>query len=67
MKVSVRNGTELAGYEQIKEAGCRLFHSQGYDNTSVKDVINKLQIRKQEFYRYIKLEDGPLEAIWSES
>ena len=67
MKFSSRGYNELAVYQQIKEAGSRLFDAQGYENTSVSDVIAKLQIREHEFYLYFKSKDELLEAIWSES
>ncbi len=67
MKFSNRHYNELAVYQQIKEAGCHLFNSQGYENTSVSDVVAKLQMREQEFYLYFKSKGELLEAIWSES
>ncbi len=67
MKFSSRDYNELAVYQQIKEAGRRLFNSQGYENTTIFDVIAKLQMREHEFYLYFKSKDELLEAIWSES
>lgn len=67
MKLSSRGYNELAVYQQIKEAGSRLFDSQGYGNTTISDVIAKLKMREHEFYLYFKSKDELLEAIWSES
>jgi len=57
----------LGVYQQIKEAGRRLFISQGFENTSVFEVMDKLQMKENEFYQYFKTKDQLLEVIWSES
>ena len=65
MKVQI--GDESILYNQIKEAGCTLFRSQGFDNTSVTDIVRKLQIREQDFFTFFKSMDELLEVVWSES
>ena len=60
-------GSESILYNQIKEAGCTLFRSQGFENTSVTDIVQKLQIREQDFFLYFKSVDELLEVVWSES
>ena len=60
-------GSESILYNQIKEAGCTLFRSQGFENTSVTDIVQKLQIREQDFFFYFKSVDELLEVVWSES
>jgi AcrR family transcriptional regulator len=54
-------------YNQIKEAACVLFRSQGFENTSVSDLIEKLQIEEQSFFIYFQSMDELLEVVWSES
>jgi len=65
VKVQINN--ESAMYNQIKEAGCTLFKSKGFDETSVADVIQKLQIREQDFFLYFRSMDELLEVVWSGS
>ena len=65
MKVQIGDDSNL--YNQIKEAGCTLFQSQGFDNTTVSDIVQKLQIREQDFFFYFKSVDELLEVVWSES
>ena len=65
MKAEIENESVI--YNQIKEAGCTLFKSQGFDETSVTDVVQKLQISKEDFFTYFKSMDELLEAVWSES
>ena len=54
-------------YNQIKEAACVLFRSQGFENTSVSDLIEKLQIEERFFFLYFQSMDELLEVVWSES
>jgi AcrR family transcriptional regulator len=54
-------------YNQIKEAACVLFRSQGFENTSVSDLIEKLQIEERFFFIYFQSMDELLEVVWSES
>jgi AcrR family transcriptional regulator len=54
-------------YNQIKEAACVLFRSQGFENTSVTDLIEKLQIEERSFFIYFQSMDDLLEVVWSES
>ena len=65
MKVQIENESVI--YNQIKETGCTLFKSQGFDETSVTDLVQKLQIREQDFFIYFKSMDELLEVVWSES
>lgn len=58
---------ELHLYSQMKEAGRELFTSKGFENTSVSDLIQKLDIEEQTFYEYFESLDHLLEVIWSES
>lgn len=58
---------ELHLYSQIKEVGCELFQSKGFENTSVTDLTDKLQIKEQTFYEYFQSMDHLLEVVWSES
>jgi AcrR family transcriptional regulator len=54
-------------YNQIKEAACFLFRLRGYENTSVTDLVEKLQNEEQSFFIYFQSMDEHLEVIWSES
>lgn len=52
---------------QIKEAANVLFRTQGYDNTSVTDFVEKMHIEKQIFFIYSQSMGNLLEVVWSES
>ena len=65
MKVQI--GNESIMYNEIKEAGCTLFRSQGFEETSVVDLVQKIHIREQDFYIYFRSIDELLEFVWSES
>jgi len=65
MKVQI--GDESILYNEIKKAGCTLFRSQGFEDTSVTDLVQKIQIREQDFFIYFKSMDELLEVVWSES
>ena len=54
-------------HNQIKEAANVLFQTQGFDNTSVTDFVEKLHIEKQTFFIYFQSMDDLLEVVWSES
>lgn len=60
-------GEDSITYNQIKEAACLLFRSQGFKNTSVADLAKKLRIEEQTFFRYFQSMDELLEVVWSES
>ena len=57
----VRKGTTLK--VKILETAHLLFSDKGYDNTSVNDIINKLNISKGAFYHYFNSKDEVLDAI----
>ena len=65
--MTLRLGDDLNIYYQIKEAACVLFRSQGFENTSVTDLIEKIQIEELSFYTYFQSMDELLEVVWSES
>jgi len=54
-------------YNQIKATAGVLFRSQGFENTSVTDLIEKAQIEEQTFFLYFQSMDELLEVVWSES
>lgn len=53
--------------DRIKEAGCVLFRSKGFDNTTVADLLVKVNIEEQVFFSYFESLDELLEVVWSES
>lgn len=65
MTLRLENDSNI--YNQIKEAACVLFRSQGFENTSVSDLIEKLQIEERFFFIYFQSMDELLEVVWSES
>lgn len=52
---------------RIKEAATVLFRSQGFENTTVNQLIEKLQIEEQIFFHHFQSLDELLEVVWSES
>ncbi len=56
-----RKGTALK--LKILETAHLLFSEEGYDKTSVNDIINKLGISKGAFYHYFNSKDDVLDAI----
>lgn len=48
---------------EIIDASCRLFLSKGYDNTTMKDVMEELKIAKGTIYHYFKSKDDLLDAV----
>lgn len=64
--MGVSSIAELTVYEQIKEAGCDLFRSQGFKETLLTDLVEMLQTRELDFYRYFNSMDELLAVIWSE-
>lgn len=65
--MTLQPGEDPSIYNQIKEAACVLFRSQGYKNTSVTDLVEKMHIEEQTFFIYFKSMDELLEVVWSES
>ena len=65
--MTLQHGGDSNMYSQIKKAACVLFRSQGFDNTSVSDLIEKLHIEEQTFFIYFRSMDELLEVVWSES
>jgi AcrR family transcriptional regulator len=49
--------------EEIIEAASRLFLVKGYDRTTMKDVMERLQIAKGTIYHYFKSKEELLEAV----
>lgn len=43
-----------------------LFDMKGYDNTSLDEVCEHLQIQEKVFYLFFRSKDDLLEAVWSE-
>ncbi len=52
---------------RIKDAARELFHAKGFDDTTVSDLLNKVQIEEQQFLAIFQSMDELLEAVWSES
>lgn len=52
---------------KIMRTACELFRSKGFENTSVADLLKKLQIEEQVFFAHFKSMDELLEVVWSES
>ena len=65
MKLEIENYSHMKN--RIKEAACALFRSQGFENTTVTQLVGKLQIEEQIFYSYFQSLDELLEVVWSES
>ena len=65
--MTLRPGEDLNIYNKIKEAACVLFRSQSFENTSVTDLVEKIHIEEQTFFRYFQSMDELLEVVWSES
>ncbi|MGB3212916.1 MAG: TetR/AcrR family transcriptional regulator [Desulforhopalus sp.] len=51
--------------EEIIKAGCELFLSKGYENTTMQDVMAKVQIAKGTIYHYFKSKEELLAAVIS--
>lgn len=49
--------------KEIISASRKLFLSQGYDSTTMQDVITKLQIAKGTIYHYFKSKEELLDAV----
>lgn len=52
---------------RIIDASRFLFQTKGFDNTTVRDLIERLQISEQLFFCYFQSMDEILEVVWSES
>jgi len=52
---------------RIKDAARELFRAKGFDNTTVADLLNRLQIEEHQFLAVFQSMDDLLEAVWSES
>ena len=65
--MKLRLGDESNIYNQIKKAACVLFRSQSFENTSITDLVEYLQIEEQAFFIYFQSMDELLEVVWSES
>lgn len=48
---------------QILDAAEKLFYEQGYDRTSVQDILSALQMSKGGFYHYFDAKDSVLRAV----
>ncbi len=48
--MNLQRGNNSPMKNRIKEAACALFRSQGFENTTVTQLIRKLQIEEQIFY-----------------
>lgn len=49
--------------KQILDTTTRLFINKGYDNTSIQDIINELDISKGAIYHHFKSKEDLLECI----
>lgn len=49
--------------KEIVETACQLFLSKGYDKTTMRDVMEQLQIAKGTIYHYFKSKDQLLDAV----
>ena len=52
--------------KEIIKTGRTLFRTKGFDNTSVQDVLDILNISEQVFLRFFCSLDDLLEVVWSE-
>lgn len=43
-----------------------LFQQQGFDQTSIKDITDRLQLNEETLAAYFTSKDDLLEAIWAE-
>ena len=63
-KPQEEDGADLRG--RIKAAACALFDANGFDNTTVDDVLVQVRIDEQRFSSYFRSLDELLEVVWSE-
>ncbi|MBA1334668.1 MAG: Transcriptional regulator, AcrR family [Firmicutes bacterium] len=49
--------------QALLNAATELFYEQGYDNTSVNSIIEKVGVSKGAFYHYFKSKEDVLEAV----
>lgn len=64
MKLQREDYAENRG--RIKAAACVLFRTKGFGNTTITDLLMKLQMDEQVFYSYFRSMDELLEVVWSE-
>jgi len=49
--------------KEILDAALELFHTKGYEKTSINDIINKVGVTKGSFYYHFKTKDEILDKI----
>lgn len=49
--------------DKIVEAALDLFYQQGYEEASIKEIVNKAQVSKGAFYHYFKSKDSVLAVV----
>lgn len=54
-------------YQQILEVSAKLFSEQGYDKTSIQDILNELKMSKGAVYHHFKSKKEILDAIEEEA
>lgn len=57
------NMRERTRKQEFLDAAFDLFHEKGYEQTTVNDIINKLNASKGGFYHYFKSKEDVLEAV----
>jgi len=50
-------------YQKILEVSAKLFHEQGYEKTSIQDILNELKMSKGAVYHHFKSKKEILDAI----
>ena len=53
-------------YQKILEVSAKLFHEQGYEKTSIQDILNELKMSKGAIYHHFKSKKEILDAIQEE-
>jgi len=54
-------------YQQILAVSTKLFHEQGYEKTSIQDILNELKMSKGAVYHHFKSKKEILDAIQKEA
>lgn len=50
---------------EILETACLLFQKKGFEQTTITDICNRLDITKSHFYKFFESLDEILEILWA--